>query len=84
MLDMFYPPVHPKMTRQYQTLYIEALYSYRHHTHRDAPVPFMMVHGILAQHLATYPNLIDQIRKDAPSPDIFGQDSWCSEWRKVG
>ena len=73
-----------ELARQNQTLYIEALYSYRLHVHRDAPAPFMMVHGILAQHLAAYPNLIEQIRKDAPSTDIFGQDNLCSEWRKVG
>ena len=72
-----------EIARQNQTQYIEALYSYRHRTHRDAPAPFMMVHGILAQHLTAFPTLIEQIRKDASSTNIFGQEDWCSEWRKL-
>jgi hypothetical protein len=73
-----------ELARQNQNLYIEALYSYRHHTHRNVSAPFMMVHGILAQHLAAYPNLIEQTHKSVPSKDIFGQDNACSEWRKAG
>ena len=73
-----------ELARQNQTLYIEALYSYRHHAHKDTAAPFMIVHGILAQHLAEYPSLLEQIRKNAPSSDIFGQENLCSEWRKVG
>jgi hypothetical protein len=72
-----------ELARHNQTAYIEALYSYRHHTHRGAPAPFMMVHGILAQRLAYFPDLIEQMRKDKPSKDIFNQESWCSEWRKI-
>lgn len=73
-----------ELARQNQTLYVEALYTYRKHLRGDKPAPFLIVHGILAAHLANYPSLLDQIRKDAPSKDIFGQDNWCSEWRKVG
>lgn len=33
-----------RLAQQNQTLYIEALYSYRHKTHRGKPAPFLMVH----------------------------------------
>ena len=72
-----------ELARQHQTLYIEALYSYRHHERNGKPAPFMIVHGILAQHLLSYPNLIEKTRNDAPSQDVFGQDETCSEWRKL-
>ena len=72
-----------ELARQNQTLYIEALYSYRHNTHRDSPAPFLIVHGILAQQLLEFPRLIRQVRKNAPSQDIFGEDASCSEWEKV-
>jgi len=71
-----------ELARQNQTLYIEALYSYRNHVHRGVQAPFLMVHGILAQHLLNYSGLIKQVRKDASSKNIFGQDDSCSEWRK--
>lgn len=71
------------LARQHQTLYVEALYSYRHHLHRGVPTPFLIVHGILAQRLAAYPQLIEQVQKLKISRDIFGQDNSCSEWRKV-
>ena len=72
-----------ELARQNQTAYIEALYYYRHHVHTGKPAPFLMVHATLASQLARYPELIRQVRKDAPSKDIFGQDNQCSEWRKV-
>jgi hypothetical protein len=49
-----------ELARQNQTLYIEALYSYRHHSHRDSPAPFLIVHGLLAQQLLEFPKLIIQ------------------------
>jgi len=72
-----------ELARQNQVLYIEALYAYRHQARINKPAPFMIVHGRLARHLFEYPNLITQLRKDAPSKDIFNQDNWCSEWKKV-
>ena len=72
-----------EIARQNQTLYIEALYSYRHHIHRGVPAPFMMVHSILAQHLNEYPHLVQQNRKNAPSKNIFNEDDACAEWEKV-
>ena len=68
-----------RLAQQNQTLYIDTLDSYRH---KDSP--FMIVHGILARHLHAYPKVIEQVRHDAPSTDIFGQSNWCSEWRKRG
>jgi hypothetical protein len=72
-----------ELARQYQTLYVEALYGYRNHVHRDAPAPFLIVHGVLANHLTKYPHLIRQVRKYAPSVNIFGEDDPCSEWVKI-
>lgn len=73
-----------ELARLHQVPYIEALYAYRHSLREGKPVPFMIVHGILAQQLANYPRLIKQVKKDATSVDIFGQDSWCSLWRRTG
>lgn len=73
-----------ELARQHQVSYVEALYAYRKHLRNGRPAPFMIVHGILAQHLAAYPKLIRQIDKGAASVDIFGQDNWCSLWRQVG
>jgi len=71
-----------RLAQQNQPQYIEALYSYRSTLHRGTPAPFMIVHGILAQHLKEYSHIVEQIRTDASSQDIFGQASECSEWRK--
>lgn len=71
-----------ELARQNQTLYVEALYSYRQHNHRGVAAPFLIVHGILAKHLLNYPNLFVQIRKGAPSKNIFMEDDSCSEWKK--
>jgi hypothetical protein len=72
-----------ELARQNQTLYIEALYSYRHHIHRDSPAPFLIVHGVLANNLLKYPRLIRQVQKYAPSKNIFGEEDTCSEWVKL-
>lgn len=42
----------------------------------------MFVHGILAKHLNSYPDLLEQVRRDAPSTDIFGQSNECAKWMK--
>ena len=69
-----------ELARHNQAEYIEALYIYRHHNN-DAP--FQIVHLNLAKKLSSYPELVTQIRKNAPSEDIFGQAQQCSEWRKL-
>jgi hypothetical protein len=72
-----------ELAHQNQVNYIEALYAYRNHLRDRRPAPFLVVHGILAQHLATFPHLITQTRKDAPSKHIFGYDETCAEWQKI-
>ena len=72
-----------ELARQNQTQYVEALYNYRHRVHMENPAPFLYVHQALATHLRNYPELIVQIRPDASSKDIFGQDNNCSEWRTL-
>jgi len=70
------------LAQQNQTLYIEALFSYRDATYRGTPAPFMFVHRILAKHLNSYPDLLEQVRPDAPSTNIFGHSNGCAEWMK--
>jgi hypothetical protein len=41
------------------------------------------VHGILAKHLHAYPKLIELVRPDVSSTNIFGQSNQCTEWRKL-
>ena len=73
------------LAHQHQDLYVEALYSYRHHRLQDSrPAPFMLVHRVLSQHLNAYPHLIEQVHQSVPSKDIFGQDELCAAWRKIG
>jgi hypothetical protein len=71
-----------ELARQNQRLYVETLHAYRQHTYKDIPAPFLCVHGILAKHLGSYPDLVEKTRDDAPSTDIFGQRSSCAEWRR--
>ncbi len=72
-----------ELARQNQVLYIEALSAYRHRLRNSKPAPFLIVHGILAKHLSSYPHLIKKVHLGLPSKDIFGQDNLCSEWRKI-
>jgi len=67
-----------KLAQQHQRLYIKALHSYR-----DEPAPFRTVHGILAKRLHDYPELIELVRRDASSRNIFRQSNPCAEWRKL-
>jgi len=72
-----------KLAQQNQNRYIEALNAYRSNDDGEAHAPFMTVHGILAKRLNSYPELIEIIRNDAPSKDIFGHPSKCALWRKL-
>jgi hypothetical protein len=72
-----------ELARRYQTLYVEALYGYRHHINRKAPAPFVIVHGRLASQLSAFPKLVRQTHNNVRSKDIFGQDNGCSKWAKV-
>ena len=73
-----------ELARQNQVAYIEALHAYRRNLRKGKPAPFMIVHGILARRLASYPRLIMEVNPGVPSRDIFGQDNAASLWRKVG
>ncbi len=68
-----------RLAQQNQTLYIEALFSYRN---RVPQTPFRTVHGILAKHLHSYPDLVREVESET-SPDIFGNPNQCSRWEKV-
>jgi hypothetical protein len=72
-----------RLAQQNQVLYIEALHSYRDATHRGAVVPFMRVHNILSKRLHAHPDLVELVRGDAPSTDIFGRPNECAQWRKL-
>jgi hypothetical protein len=70
-----------RLAQQHQTLYIEALYNYRHSPHRESPAPFRIVHQFLARHLSTCRGLVTRTG-DVYSADIFGQFNECARWRK--
>jgi hypothetical protein len=71
-----------KLAQEYQRLYVEALYSYRGSLHRAAPTPFLVVHGLLSQHLGTLPELATY-EGQVPSVDIFGNANNCAQWHRV-
>ena len=71
-----------QLARQHQRLYVEALYAYRDVTHRGAAAPFMAVHNILATHLIKHPDLIELLRHNVSSTNIFGESSECTQWKR--
>ena len=71
------------LAKQNQVEYIQALYAYRDTLHVDKPAPFQFVHGRLAIMLKQFPELVELVKDDKPSPDIFGLPGECAEWRKV-
>jgi len=72
-----------KLAQQNQNLYIEALYAYRYNEDGETHTPFMTVHGILAKELNYITEMIEIVRNDAPSKDLFGHPSKCALWRKL-
>jgi len=72
-----------ELARHQQVAYVEALYAYRTTLRMGKPAPFMIVHGILAQHLHQYPALVRLVAPAVASEDIFGQDNTASLWEKV-
>ncbi len=66
-----------ELARQHQILHIEALYDYRHATHRGGAAPFMMVHRFIAQHLSEVTDLVAH-EGQVSSTDIFGQSNECA------
>lgn len=72
-----------ELARQNQAEYVRALYAYRDAVHVGTPAPFQFVHSALAAKLKDFPELVEHVRSDKQSTDIFGQPNWCAEWRKV-
>jgi hypothetical protein len=72
-----------RLAQRYQVEYIEALYHYRTNLRLGKPAPFMMLHGILAQHLQDCQGLVTKIASLVPSTDIFGEDQQCAQWQKL-
>jgi hypothetical protein len=70
------------LARQQQCLYIEALYAYRHTQRAGKVAPFLIVHGILAQQLERYPELVRKLSPAVPSTDLFGNDNAAALWEK--
>ena len=72
-----------ELAQQNQVEYVRALYAYIDSAHTETPTPFQFVHRILSAKLRGFPELVEHVRKDKPSTDIFGKPNWCAEWRKV-
>ena len=72
-----------ELARHNQVEYVKALYAYTDSAHTETPTPFQFVHSALAIKLKDFPELVELVRIDKPSPDIFCQPSACAEWRKV-
>lgn len=68
-----------ELARQNQRLYVEALHQYR-----DGDEPFTIVHSILAKHLKGYAGLVRLVKEEQPSKNIFGRDTGCALWEKLG
>jgi hypothetical protein len=72
-----------ELAQQNQAAYVEALYAYRDAVHVGTPAPFQFVHRTLAAKLKDFPELVELVRVDQPSRDIFGNRNECAAWRKV-
>lgn len=71
-----------ELARDQQTLYIEALYAYRHTQRAGKAVPFQIVHGILAQNLEHFPGLVHKLSPAVPSADLFGHANTAALWER--
>jgi len=65
-----------ELARQNQTLYVEALYSYK------GGNPFQAVHHLLADLLNESPQ-VQRHGYDPDSPDIWTKHKGCSRWQKI-
>ena len=66
-----------ELARQNQTLYVDALYSYK------GGNPFQTVHYLLANFLNDFDKLVERHGDDPDSPDIWTKHKGCSRWRKI-
>lgn len=71
-----------RLAQQNQRLYVEALHSYKDSPAGSTPTPFLIVHRMLAKRLSDFPHLV-QYQGDVPSKDMFGNESKCSQWKKL-
>lgn len=71
------------LAQKYQTEYVSALYAYKDYVFRQNTAPFHGVHTAIIQKLAARTELVELIRNDKPSKDIFGNSQTCGEWRKI-
>lgn len=69
------------LAQKYQVEYVSALYAYA--ISQEKPQPFQAVHNAIMHKLAMHHELVELIRDDKVSPDIFGKSQTCGEWRKV-
>lgn len=66
-----------KLAQKHQQDYIGALSCYINNS-----APFRDLHSRLAIKLLNFNDLIEKIKDDYPSVDIFGSDSKCARWKK--
>lgn len=71
-----------RLAQQNQRLYVEALYAYKDNPASGTPTPFLIVHRMLAKRLSDFPHLV-KYQGDVPSKDMFGNESKCSQWKKL-
>lgn len=71
------------LAQKYQVEYVEALYAYKDTINREKPAPFQAVHKAIIQKLKTHTDLVQLIREDKPSKDIFGNSQNCGEWKNI-
>lgn len=69
------------LAQEMQTAYIEALHAYRLSERSGRPSPFLIVHGLLAQHLDELPDLVEKVGR-VNSTDIFGVTNECALWQR--
>lgn len=70
-----------RLARQYQKLYVEALYEYRNSPNSNNPMPFQIVHGQLSSNLHNCSEVF-HIGEEKNSKDIFGNSNSCAKWKK--
>ncbi len=67
-----------KLAQRQQKWYVLALQEYA-----EGGKPFMILHGLLAQELSNFPELVAKVGVQN-SADIFGEVNSATLWRKVG
>lgn len=71
-----------RLAQRHQVEYIDALHAYRDTLRDGKPAPFMIVHGVRAQHLQDCTGHAVQLPDLATSRDIFGEEVTCARWQR--